>query len=141
MTEEDLIRALASRYFWPGADYDDVVQEARYALERARASYDPARGSWLSFAWVRVRGHLIEQVRRETQRRPQFAELTEHHAAAGDVVDLVAARETLRRVVETPLSDMERCALGRAVRGESCSEPKWMDNALWRARRKVACAA
>lgn len=123
MTEERLIR---------------IAQEARYALERARSAYDPERGSWLSFAWVRVKGHLIEQVRRETQRRPQFAYLSEQHPSSADVVDLVAAREELRRVVETPLTDMERCALGRAVRGEPCSEPKWMDNALWRARRKVA---
>lgn len=139
MTEDGLIRSLASSYYWPGADWDDVAQEARYALERARLAYDPSRGaSWLTFAWIRVRGHLIEQVRRETQRRPQFAYLSEQHPSPGDVVDLVAAREELRRVVETPLTDMERSALGRAVRGEPCSEPKWLDNALWRARRKVA---
>lgn len=139
MSEDDVIRTLASRYYWPGADWDDVAQEARYALERARRVFDPTRGaSWLTFAWVRVRGHLIEQVRRETKRRPQFATLTDQHEAPGELVDLVDARERLRRVVSTPLSALEREALGKALRGEPIKHPKAIDNALWRARRKVA---
>lgn len=140
MTEERLVSMLASSYYWPGAEWDDVAQEARYALERARSTFDPTRGVWLRFAWFRVRDHLIEQVRRETRRRPQFAFLSEEHAELGDVVDLVAARETLRRVVSTPLSELEREALGRCIRGEpvSGSGRKALDNALVRARRKVA---
>ena len=96
MTEDRLVRILASSYFWPGAEWEDVAQEARFALERARSSFDPTRGEWLRFAWFRVKDHLIEQVRRETKRRPQFAYLSEQHPSFENVHDLVEARERLR---------------------------------------------
>jgi DNA-directed RNA polymerase specialized sigma24 family protein len=139
MTEDRLISILAGSYFWPGAEYEDVAQEARYALEKARGRWNPEKGCpWLSFAWVCVKRHLIEQVRRETKRRPQFAYLSERHPARGSVHELAEAREQLRTIVEAPLTDMERFVVGRALRGETLTDEKWMDNALWRARRKLA---
>jgi DNA-directed RNA polymerase specialized sigma24 family protein len=142
MTEDRLISIPAGSYFWPGAEYEDVTQEARYALERARRVWNPDKGCpWLSFAWVCVKRHLIEQVRRETKRRPQFAFLSERHPARESVHELAEARAVLRYATEGPLTELERYALGRSIRGEPIKKPKAVDNALVRAKRKLRAVA
>ena len=137
LTDPDVI---ARGFYWPGADRDDVRQEAAYAAILAARSHDPARGSLRSFVRLVVTRHLTEQVRRERYRRPQFSELPETVSAQGSVVDLVHARERLRTVLAADLTPMERTALGRAARGEPCTE-KRLDNALQRARRKLSLLA
>src|SRR3990167_6639113 len=108
---------IASRFYWPGADRDDVRQEAAFAAIVAERSHEPARGNLRSFVRLVVTRHLTEQVRRERYRRPQFSELAETMGTPDNVVDLVAARERLRTVLAADLTPVERTALGRAARG------------------------
>ncbi len=128
---ERIVRAVSRRYFWPGATREDVEQEARLALVQAQPD-DP------TLAWVIAERHLVEQVRRETRRRPQFSELRETVPARENVVELVEARDRLRSVLGARLTDRERYMVGRAIRGETLNDAKWMDNALYSARRKLA---
>lgn len=122
---------LAGFFFIDGMDRDDIYQEASLAAWLASPGLER----------VAARRRVIELLRRSKRGgRPTFCELAEMPLSA-DVIDLVTARETLRRVLATPLSELERVALGRAIRGESVTESKAIDNALWRARRKLAAKA
>lgn len=142
MTETDVVRTLASRFSWPGADFEDVLQEAWFALERCRARYEASRGkSWLSFAWMCVSSHLIEIQRRECYRRPRFVELSDRHSGSRDVVDVVEARSRLRTVLELPLGDREREAVNRQLVGLPCPrDGRWLDTAWQRAKPKLLAA-
>jgi DNA-directed RNA polymerase specialized sigma24 family protein len=137
VTEDDVARKLGREFYWPGADRDDVEQEARYWILRARETFRPGKGPFLPFAYFVARRNLIEIVRRETRRRPQFAELQDDYLVTRSLEEQVEIRQRLRLAIEAPLTDLERQALGRAMRGESCSE-KSLDNALQRVRRKLA---
>jgi DNA-directed RNA polymerase specialized sigma24 family protein len=135
---ENIVKAAARIYYWPGAEIEDVEQEARLSLLRWKPK-SPA------LAKVVVHRHLIEQVRRETRRRVQFTDagmLNNFPNPRGyeDVVDQVSAREQLRRISRIPFSPVEREALSRAAQGIGCVE-KRLDNALHRARRKLRAAA
>ena len=129
---------VAASYFWPGATREDVKQEALLALIVAERGYRPEQGAFGPFAKTVVVRHLIECVRRERYRRPQFADSLDPVDPVDpvDVVDLVHARFWLREILETPLSELEAAALGRAFRGEGCPRP--LDNALQRAKAKLA---
>ena len=132
MTEfANIARSQARKFFWPGATREDVEQEALLALCRHQPSSP-------QLAKTIIRRHLIEQVRRETQRRPQCVQGGEADARSDtfDLVQLIEERERLRAVLNAPLSDLERAAVGRTLRGEPCYHP--YDNALYRARRKLA---
>lgn len=128
---EPLIRSVSRHYFWPGAEQRDVEQEARYAL---------LKGQPKSFAHAKVmiKHHLIEQVRRETRRRPQFSELIEAEAP-DNLIDLLDARETLRRFARVALTGLEREALSRRVGGKRCPRGR-LDNAAQRVRQKFQAA-
>jgi DNA-directed RNA polymerase specialized sigma24 family protein len=127
MTHEPYLHWLSRYFFAPGYDPEDMLQEARIA-------------AWLAprgLERVAARRRLIEIVRRSKRGgRPTFCQLHET-ADSVDVVDIVAARERLREILEAPYSDLQRVAIGRKLRGESCGE-KRLDNALQVARRKLA---
>ena len=98
------MRALSYRYSWPGADRDDVEQEARFAIERCRPKWRAGAGrSWPSFARMCAEAHLKEIRRRESYRRPQFSEPVTEQASSDDVVERVEARRRLRVILEFPL--------------------------------------
>lgn len=120
-----------SRYFFcPGWTEEDLAQEARLAM-------------WLSSPGaekVAARRRLITIVNREVNQRPQFwPELDDAHHEP-DMAEIIDRRDRIRLLFSTPLSEIERVALGRAVRGEPCSE-KRLDNALHRAKTKLREAA
>jgi DNA-directed RNA polymerase specialized sigma24 family protein len=117
-----------SRYFFiDGLDSDDLYQEAAVAVWMAPAGMER----------LCARRRVIELLRRSKRGgRPEFVELGDV-ASPDRMVDLVAARERLRAVVNAPLSDLERCAVGRVARGEGCPKGP-LDNALQRARKKLA---
>ena len=143
MTETDIVRTLAVRFYWPGADPEDVEQEAWFALERCRPKWKPEGGrTFLSWAWVCIESHLRELRRRERYRRPQFAELQDVHPASGDLVDRIEARRLLRLCLEYPLAPKERRAVNGAIVGERHSrDGSGMDTARWRGRKKLRAAA
>ena len=80
MTEDELVGILASRYSWPGADREDVIQEAWFALERCRPKWRPGGKAWPYFAWMCAERHLLEVQRRECYRRPRLYSLEDRHS-------------------------------------------------------------
>ena len=118
---------LASFFFVDGMDCDDIYQEAMVAAWLAPCGLER----------LAARRRVIELLRRSQRGgRPTFCEFVDA-PSSGDVVDIVVARERLRDVLAADLSDLERTALGRVMRGEGCSERPF-DNALQRARKKLA---
>lgn len=140
MTENEIAHTLAWRYYVEGHDHDDLAQEVRYAIERARPGFDPRKGSWTHFAWLVAERHLKELVTAANrQKRGKFVELSLEVQAPQDLVSLVEDRENLRKMLEAPLTERERVALGQLIRGEPITS-KSMDNARYKAKRKVALA-
>jgi DNA-directed RNA polymerase specialized sigma24 family protein len=119
---------VARRFYAPGYEREDLVQEARIA-------------AWLAppgLERLAARRRLIEIVRRSRRGgRPELCAPVDVQDS-GDILDLVAARERLRGILSAPLSDLEQVALGRVIRGEPYRHEKRLDNALQRARRKLA---
>lgn len=129
---ENIARKVARQFYWQSATFEDRLQEARLALFRCPVKLSPA------VAQIVVRNCMIQHLRKETRRhRPQFV-LFDVEPASLPLEEQVENRETLRQVLATNFSPIERCALGRAIRGEGCTEPKVIDNALQRARKKLA---
>lgn len=152
-------RGLASRYFLPGGDSEDLIQEAMIGLYKAICDFDAGRGvPFAAFADMCMKRQLISAVRAGTRLKhavlADAAELTEHaeatcrSALTGDPVRVALARETLGELkgfLDGELSSLERGALWLHLDGLSLQEsaarlstrPKAVDNALQRARRKM----
>ena len=156
------VRAIARGFFLRngGADGDDLVQEGMIGLYKAICDFDPERHVLLStFAEVCVRRQLISAVRAANRRKHAIldrAEWLDEHAAFAPSVrtdepeHALLAREALGELAGfateslTPLEhDALRCHLEGRSRLEAAAalqrEPKAMDNALQRARRKLSC--
>lgn len=126
-SEDRYCRWLSHYFFVAGYDDEDLYQEARLAMWLAPAGLER----------VAARRRVIELLRRSKRGgRPTHVELVEAESS-DNLVDIAAARAELRRVLAFPLSDLERKALGRVIRGEFCTE-KRLDNALQRVRKKLA---
>ena len=127
------MRFLATYFFVAGMDSDDLAQEARLA-------------AWLAPGNERVAARRrVLDLLKFSQRRPRFAAAIEDFRlvdARADVVELVEARERLRSVIAANLTQSERVAVGRRLRGEPIRrDEKVLDQAWFRARRKLAVAA
>jgi len=156
---QPLLDAHARRYFLPGADHDDILQEARIAFAKAVWSYRPDAGaSFRTFAALCVTRQLASAL--TAARRHKHLALSE--ASHGDDAErawellpdradgpaervLARERRDELRAAGASLSALERAVLARALMGWSAGEaadllgvtPKSADNALQRARRKV----
>jgi RNA polymerase sporulation-specific sigma factor len=150
--------AISRRYFLPGADRDDLEQEALCGLLRAIGSFD-GTGEFAGFAMFAVRRQVITAVKASTRLKhgplDSAARTTEdghgEHVAIADTLPaldgdphrtLEAWEELarLRRGVGT-LTALERDAHDRRVNGEPYSHEKGLDNACQRARLKLKWAA
>lgn len=125
-----LALAIAREYYFPGADEEDVRQEAMIALTEALRTYRPERGTFAPFARAvlhrrltsalkasRRKKHLVltEAVRTEVERK------TDREWALDPALIYEAredALELLRRVKED-LSPLERQVLIAAANGRS----------------------
>ncbi|MCW2750092.1 MAG: hypothetical protein JWR83_1202 [Aeromicrobium sp.] len=58
-----LARHLASRYFGRGADREDLIQVASYALVKAIRGFDRDKGEFVPFATVTIRGEIKKYFR------------------------------------------------------------------------------
>jgi RNA polymerase sporulation-specific sigma factor len=161
---EGLCWSIAGKYFAPGIDLDDLVQEARIGVVEALRDYD-GRGGLPQFVAMcihrEVQGAVTAAARIKHRPLNESARvIADEHGAprpivdhleapAGDVVDLVAYRERLaqtsRRIRER-LSDIEYAALIGIANGEPYdviasrvgADEKAVDNAAQRARHKLA---
>lgn len=136
-----LARAIASEFYLPGADRDDVVQEAMIALWIAAREYRPERGmSFRSFAAFVIRRRLVTALM--TANAHKHRHLSEALSAIerdGEIVDLLEfvadeaadparivedREEALRllRIVRDELSPTERHAVIAVANGLSYLE-------------------
>jgi len=159
------IRTLASRYFLPGAEGDDLQQEGMIGLIQAIRGFDDTRGgSFGAFAETCISRQMLMAVRRATRSKHQVlsdALSLEWRDADGagiaDVIDgpsrewpeqQAIAREgvaVLARAAGERLSELEAQVLILFADGFSHAEiatqvgrsAKAVDNAIQRIRRKV----
>lgn len=155
--------AIAALYFWPGADRDDVKQEALIGLWIAARDWRPDAGrTFRSFAELVIKRRLATCVK--LAKRSKHAPLNDSIRVLVDedgvsdqavdqlphlhqVADVAEDRERLAavlRAIDTDLSPLERrCIIGVAS-GLSYAEigpQKRVENALDKARRKLRAAA
>lgn len=134
-----IARGIAVEYRIPGLDAEDAAQEALIALWDASMRYDPERGTFPSFARLVVRRRMITLLHRATTqgRSARTVELIDAEAE-----DPSLGRERLSEIMSQlpTLSDLERKAVRDYVRGDYDSRDKVQDNALARARKKLAAA-
>ena len=151
--------AHASRFYLPGGDADDIVQEARIGFMKAVRFYRGGRGSsFRTFAELCVSRQLAGAIAaaRRTKHRPLNESVRGEHAeralaAAPDreePLDQLVARERLGELVRHAgeFSELERNALAHALAGWSSAEAgrrlglprRSTDNALQRAKRKLS---
>ena len=169
----DQVRAYArgTRFYLPGAEIEDLEQEALIGLLHACRYYKPELGVpfWPGFALMCVRRWLTWTLRRDNHVRHQsltkalrcgvgedgtevrIAELLPDPRAG--VPELLIAREELQRLIDVAwheLSDLERRGVFGFAIGysygeiEGCADgeqPKKVDNAIQRGRAKLRAAA
>lgn len=153
-----LALGIAHEYRLPGADRDDVQQEALIALWVATGLWDSEKGAFPAFARLVVRRRLSTLLRAAlaAKHEPLTRSLRYTRDADGveeavidtlsdghDTETVVVARETLERVVAAvaALSEKQRSAIALLLNGEPVTADKSVDNALWRARGKLREAA
>lgn len=152
-----LAYVISRGYFIPGGDRDDVRQEALIGLWVACRDWDPARGSFKPFAVMVIRRRLATAVKVATAGKHRCltdaARTAVVDADVADAVDEIAAGHTTEDIVEARarlaatvavvrdrLTEPERRAVVGLLDGRAYVEigpKKRVDNALWRARRKL----
>lgn len=156
---QPMLDAHAARFYLPGADHDDVLQEARLGFAKAVQGYRPDAGaSFRTFAALCVKRQLASAVTAARRNKhlalndAQRGEDAEHAwaslPAGGEGPTeraLAAERRDELRAAASALTALEREVLGRSLVGWSSWESarqmgiavKSADNALQRARGKV----
>lgn len=161
---DSLCHAIVSDYFASGMDRDDLMQEARIGVVKALRDFD-GTGSLGGFVALCARRNVQSAVTMANAQKHQALNesarvvhdedgdpieallFVEDHGA--DVIDIVAARDRLHdagRRVRERLTDIEYGVLLADACGYSYQEiaarldvgEKTVDNALQRARRKLA---
>jgi RNA polymerase sigma factor (sigma-70 family) len=165
-----LAYGIADDFYLPGSDRDDTRQEALLGLVAAIRGYRPERGHFPLFARLLINRRLITVLKQSQALKHRPVTESARHARNefGDlvpIVDLLPARQPspheqivlraeLSAVVGVVkhLSPLERRALVGFANGASYADiearhgrlpgekPKWVDNAVQRARRKVRTA-
>lgn len=154
-----LAARIAGRYFLPGQDREDLLQEALIGLVQGLRDYDRRRDPSLENHLSRcVRNHVLAALRRATRKRAcparLLCSLEGLPACAATCLpsaeDAAMGRLVLRDVVHAMgrLTPQERCVVRASMAGYSSDEvgrltgltPKQVETSLYRARRKLrAC--
>ncbi|MBQ8886049.1 MAG: sigma-70 family RNA polymerase sigma factor [Clostridia bacterium] len=152
-----LVRGIARRYFLPGGETEDLIQEGVIGLYGAIGDYDAEgenRMSFRNFAMLCVERKIMDAVRRS--KRKKSAPLNGYVSLIGSEGELPVespeegvirqenAREFLRKMSRV-LSDFEFRVITLYMDGASCAEicemtgkdSKSVDNAIQRSRRKL----
>jgi RNA polymerase sporulation-specific sigma factor len=150
-----LLRSEAQRIYVPGADRDDVAQEALVALHRAVLAYD-GRRRFSALAITVIRRRLVSMLKAALRAKHQplddlrLEQTDEHGHQLGQWIadrapgpfEQLQQREQLRQVAAAAgrLSELERRVLAGSLDGRSYAQlgpTKRVDNALQRARRHL----
>lgn len=158
---ERIARSAAGNIYYPGADHDDVVQEARIGVWKSLRDWRPGMGStWASFAALCAQRQVITGLKSATRvkHQPLSDSLTTDRVrdeVDGSVVQMrsftsrldpllvLLAREDARVVAAAwrSLTLLEREVLVRCrIGGESYTAVglhKQVDNAMQRGERKL----
>lgn len=152
-----LARRIARSFNWPGAEPDDVEQEALIALWEAASTYDPEKGAtFQTFATLVVKRHLADSLRHARTGKHRLlnesVRVFTRDGETGDVgallphlhqvSDRVEEREELLRLLTliALLPEKQRYVVLGVASGLSYAEmggAKQVDNRLARARRKL----
>ncbi len=154
------IFALARRFFAPGADRDDLLQEATIGFFKAVRDYNSDCGSFSVFADLCVRRQVITFIKSATRRKhdtlnraisldaPVFDDSNETLVArlsAPEAPHSDPTHSTFLDALWSRCSDLERGVLSLYTSGYSFSEMatelgvhlKSIDNAVWRVKVKA----
>ena len=150
-----LAKRLSYRYFLPGADRQDILQEALSGLVIGVRQFQPRYDtSFADYAALCIRNALIRSVRAATRKKHQILNqakdlevVLDFPGASGPeeaVVGLNFARSLMQKL-KYKLSELELEVLQRRLDGASSSEicgelgvtGKQLENALFRARLKA----
>ncbi|HBV86994.1 sigma-70 family RNA polymerase sigma factor [Desulfosporosinus sp.] len=164
---EPEVRMIASKYFLPRADYDDLMQEGRIAIYRAIISYDDHSGiPFLHFLRMVIKRKLIDSLRKYTRQKhlnlneayslnnvisdseeTSFLELIPN---AEDPASRVVANDEVHSIIQDlskQMSNLERLVFEhyfiqgfkqREVSEHLGLHPKSLDNAIQRIRHKTS---
>jgi RNA polymerase sigma factor (sigma-70 family) len=110
---QDLATALAQEWFLPGADMDDVHQEARLALWVATGTWDPERGPFRMYARHAIRADLRDKVQAANRLKQRVLTDAGRDAqlslvTAGGIETLVEQRAELERAVRGDFTPQEQ---------------------------------
>jgi RNA polymerase sporulation-specific sigma factor len=160
---DNVVRRVCRRFYLPGADRADLLQEARIGLVEALRSYDSAQGISIE-SWIYTVAHrrVFDALKRsQCEKRMVLTDAVRfEYRCAGDEgsefgelwtlpmpdqQQIIEARDLLDRILSMPLSDLEACVLAHLIAGSSYREmaadlgtsEKSIDNACQRLRRKI----
>ena len=151
---ERLVHKMSQRFFLPGADRQDVVQEAMLGLAHAIRSFDTSyERKFFDYAVMCIRNSLVRAIRGANRKKQQIlnqagemTDMTPVPTVSG-VDEVVMARMGLQemfRVLAKKLSPLEVAVLRKRLAGAVSEEMatelnlsvKQIENALFRARQK-----
>lgn len=151
-----MIRRRAARYFLPGMEAEDVVQEGLIGLLKAVRLYDGRQSAFAAFASVCVASTMATAAKAALSQKSRplsdYSPLEELDGVQRDPqvspeeeIIIAEQMEELRGRIDTLLSGFEQQALTLYLSGHSYSEisqllrttSKAVDNALQRVRRKL----
>ena len=129
MTTEEHCRWLARRFYVIGMDAEDIYQEAVLAAWLADQGYEKRKATQRIYDLMKI-----------GQRR-RFDSIGGWDCAthSPDPIDVIDARDRLRAVLATPLTEVETLALGRRIRGEGNTSSS-LAGAWFRVKTKLAAA-
>lgn len=150
-----LVIKLASRYFLPGAEREDLVQEGMLGLAYAVRSFDADFGTrFHDYAVMCVHNSLVRAVRQATRKKQMLLSqagsleeslnATKQYGLEGEVVERLEV-QALWRALTPVLSHLEQEVLRQRLCGCSAEEiarcanlsVKQVENALFRSRQKA----
>ena len=137
-----IARGIASDFYLPGSDRDDVRQEADIALWEAATHYRREHGSFPAFARLVVKRRLVDRLKESTREKRRV--LTDATREIEDAMtgDPLEDRERLRALVKAmhTLNEWERDAVVRIV-NDVPIQGKTDDTQRYRVRKKLREAA
>lgn len=155
------LNVLASGYFAPGADRDDLIQEATIGFYKATRDYRNERGSFSSFVDLCVRRQLATFVRMSTRQKQAMLnrsvslDAPAFQGSPRSLSEMIPGQQYESEVDEekreflaqlySRCSLLEKAALDLYTRGFSYYEmaaelhvhTKAIENALWRVKGKA----
>ena len=151
---ERLVHKMSQRFFLPGADRQDVVQEAMVGLAHAIRTFDTGfERRFFDYAVMCIRNSLVRAIRGANRKKQQIlnqagemTDLTPVPTVSG-VDEVVLGRMGLQemfKVLASKLSPLEIDVLRKRLSGSVSEEMaaelnlsvKQIENALFRARQK-----